>query len=265
MSVGQIYKAINAVSGELAPVGIPKLHRNERDDYLYRSIDDVLNRLSPLLVKHKLVVVPRVLERVCVERAGDGDLILLNVCLKVAFDLVSAADGSSHRIEVFGEALDPGDKATAKAMSSAYKHAMLQLFCVPVAQIDDADRSSYRLRRPQHQCEPVEGWERWTAGIIDIVTSCASSEAIERLQQRQRSLLVALGRERPDLYALVGKAVTARSATLTDHPGREPVKDEAGNSNPPPRQARSRKNKASRPASSSGNRRHAKTPAPEPA
>jgi hypothetical protein len=215
MSAPQVYKAINAISAELALAAIPKLHRNERDDYLYRSIDDVLNRLSPLLAKHKLCILPRVLDRTAVERAGDGDLLLINVTLKVAFDLVSITDGSSHTIETFGEALDPSDKATAKAMSSAYKHAMLQLFCVPVAQIEDADRSSRRLKRPQgHQAEPVGGWQQWTADVIDIAGSCASIDALDRLQRRQRPLLTAISRERRDLYEMIGECFCARTAVL---------------------------------------------------
>ncbi len=121
MSAPQVYKAITAISAELSGGGIAKRHRNERDDYRYRSIDDVLNRLSPLLAKHKLCVLPRVLERTSADRLGDGDLLLVGVTLRIAFDLVSSADGSSHTVEAFGEALDASDKATAKAMSSAYK------------------------------------------------------------------------------------------------------------------------------------------------
>ena len=98
MSAPQVYKAITAVAAELSGVGIPKCHRNEREDYRYRSIDDVLNRLSPLLARHKLCVLPRVLERECIDRVGEGDLLLVAVTLKVAFDLVSSADGSSHII-----------------------------------------------------------------------------------------------------------------------------------------------------------------------
>ena len=63
MSAPQVYRAISAISRELSGQGIAKRHRNEREDYRYRSIDDVLNRLSPLLAKHKLCVLPRVLER----------------------------------------------------------------------------------------------------------------------------------------------------------------------------------------------------------
>ena len=98
MSAPQVYKAISAIAADLARSAIPKLHRNERDDYLYRSIDDVLNRLSPLLARHKLCVLPRVLERDCQDRAGEGDILLVSVTLKVAFDLVSVGDGSSHTI-----------------------------------------------------------------------------------------------------------------------------------------------------------------------
>ena len=214
MSAPQVYRAITAISAELSGAGIAKRHRNERDDYRYRSIDDVLNRLSPLLAKHKLCVLPRVLERTSADRIGDGDLLLVGVTLRIAFDLISSADGSSHTVEAFGAALDHSDKATAKAMSSAYKHAMLQVFCVPVAQVD-ADASSYRLKRSRsHQSEPVEGWAMWTSGIIDIIESCASAEALERVQDRQRPLLKALSRETPDLYAQLGAAFAKRAAKL---------------------------------------------------
>jgi hypothetical protein len=214
MSAPQVYRAVTAIAAELSG-GIPKRHRNERDDYRYRSIDDVLNRLSPLLARHKLCVLPRVLERTSTDRIGEGDLLLIAVTLRVAFDLVSSTDGSRHTVEAYGEALDASDKATAKAMSSAYKHAMLQAFCVPVAQIEDADASSHRLKRNRsHQREPVEGWAMWTSGIVDIVESCATTEAIERMRERQRPLLTAVSREKPDLYAQIGAAFAKRTAEL---------------------------------------------------
>ncbi|GGE03075.1 hypothetical protein GCM10011515_23350 [Tsuneonella deserti] len=69
------------------------------------------------------------------------------VSLKVAFDLVCADDGSCHTIEAYGEALDAGDKGTPKAMQSAYKYAVLQAFCVPAVQHEDADSNSFRIAR----------------------------------------------------------------------------------------------------------------------
>lgn len=222
MSAPHVYRAINAITAELAPVGIAKLHRNERDNYVYRSIDDVLNKLAPLLAKHKLCVLPRVVERIALDRIGEADQLLVSAVLKVAFDLVSTSDGSTHTVETYGEALDPSDKATAKAMSSAYKHAMLQTFCVPVAQIDDAEGSRHRLKHRKHASEPVEGWEQWAAGICGIAYSCMSEEALERLKERQRTLLTALRRERPDIYDRIGERFAEKTQALAV--GR-PIKD----------------------------------------
>ncbi len=73
----------------------------------------------------------RVLERHASDRLDESGALLVAVSLKAAFDLVSAEDGSCHTIEAYGKALDAGDKATAKAMQSAYKYAVLQAFGVP--------------------------------------------------------------------------------------------------------------------------------------
>lgn len=132
MSIPRVYAAINAVSAELAKAGIPKARTNLDEQYQYQGIDDVYNRLSPLLAAHKLCILPRVLERVCTDRTGATGDLLVNVSLKVAFDLVSVEDGSLHSIEAYGEALDAGDKATSKAMTATYKYAVLQTFCIPI-------------------------------------------------------------------------------------------------------------------------------------
>jgi hypothetical protein len=121
------------VAAELSRTGIQKLQTSAEDQYRFRGIDDVLKRLSPAIADAKLCILPRVLERSVVERAGLNGSLLISVSLKVAFDLVSAEDGSRHTIEAFGEALDGADKATAEAMTAAYKYAVLQTFCVPVA------------------------------------------------------------------------------------------------------------------------------------
>ena len=213
MSAPYVYKAINAISRELAGSGIAKVHHNERDDYLYRSIDDVLNRLAPLLAKHRLCVLPRVLERHVIERQGDEQL-LVDVTLGVAFSLVSADDGSSHLIEAYGEALDRGDKGTAKAMSAAYKSAMIQAFCIPVGDLEDADATSHRLAAKTHVPEPVQGWEQWARDIQDIAAVCESEAAIDVVQGRNRELLKAISRERTDLYEELGEYFTERRHSL---------------------------------------------------
>lgn len=203
-----VYEAINAVAAELSEIGIAKRHRHEAGEYHYRSIEDVLNALAPLLAKHKLCVLPRMLEREGQSCGASAQL----VTVRAAFDLVSALDGSRHTIESFGEAIDEGDKGTAKAISAAYKSAMLQAFCIPVPQ-EDADASCPRLNGIALP-EPPEGWESWVGEVMDITKVCETAEAIDRLTTVRRQMLAALQRSRPDLYASVGEAIAGRLAGL---------------------------------------------------
>ena len=214
MSAPSVYAAINAVTTELARNGIAKSRTNEVEDYKYRSIDDVLDHLSPLLARHRLCVLPKALERTVTERSDEQDRLLLHVALRVAFTLTSVDDGSAHVVEAYGEALDGGDKATAKAMSAAYKAAMVQTFCIPVAGSEDADRASHRLTPRTHSPEPLQGWRQWCVDIEDIVSLCESETAISSVQERNRDLLKSLAREQPQLYAELGHAFVSRREVL---------------------------------------------------
>lgn len=220
MSAPSVYGAINAVTAELAGNGIAKSHTNEVDDYKYRSIDDVLGRLAPLLAKHRLCVLPKAMERTVTERADEQRHLLLHVALRVSFTLTSVEDGSWHVVEAYGEALDGGDKATAKAMSAAYKSAMIQAFCIPVCGSEDADRTSHRLAPKRHSPEPLQGWRQWCLDIEDIVALCESEQAIATVQERNRDLLKALSREQRALYDELGQAFVSRREALIALPSK---------------------------------------------
>lgn len=135
----EVYTAINAVTADLAKCGIGKDRKNQQQGYAFRGIDDVQNTLAPLLAKHGLVILPRILERSCEERQtkSGGTLFYTTVCAE--FDLVCAKDGSTHVVRVYGEAMDSADKSTNKAMSASYKYMALLTFCIPVDPAEDAD------------------------------------------------------------------------------------------------------------------------------
>ncbi|WP_120716520.1 ERF family protein [Tsuneonella amylolytica] len=245
--IGRVYQAISAVAGELAGDGIAKTRLNARDNYLYRSIDDVLGALAPLLARHRLCILPRVLERSAAERIDASGALVMHVALKVAFDLVSAEDGSAHTIEAYGEALDEGDKGTAKAMQSAYKYAVLQAFCVPALAGEDADARSHKLT-PSLRAEPAEGWPAWCAMLRGEIAACASPGDLRSLQQARRGDLAALSREQPALYRDIGAAFAGRQAALTgsqhdaatSSAAGEPEARDTGPAQPPARPAQQR-------------------------
>lgn len=147
------------------------------------------------------------------DRSGEADTLLVNVSLKVAFDLVSCRDGSKYTIQSWGEALDASDKGTAKAMSAAYKVAMLQTFCVSVMG-EDADGTTHRLKAKVREPEPVGGWSAWAEGIADMIAVCETAEALDRVRTRQAALLEALRCERADLYAAISRAFSSRAQQL---------------------------------------------------
>ena len=147
-----VYKAINAVQAELASIGITKSRRNTQGNgYNFRGIDDVYNTISPLLAKHGLCILPRVLSRQCVERKSNSGGNLFFITVEMEFDLVSSEDGSKHTIKTFGEAMDSGDKATNKAMSAAYKYAAFQAFAIPTEGDNDTENHTHEVLPSEDQ------------------------------------------------------------------------------------------------------------------
>lgn len=151
-----VYQAINAVQSDLVKHGIGKDSTNTYDNYKFRGIDAVYNALSPLLAKHGLCVLPRMISRICEERASQKGGALFYVTVEAEFDFVSAEDGSKHTVRTFGEAMDRGDKATNKAMSAAYKYAAFQAFAIPTEGDNDADATTHDVvhREPDMRANP---------------------------------------------------------------------------------------------------------------
>lgn len=141
----KVYSAISMVSNELL-TGISKDKRNQQQGFSFRGIDDVYNAMAPALVKHGLVILPRIIERDVAERQTKNGGALFYVVVKAEFDFVCAEDGSKHTVCTFGEAMDSGDKATNKAMSIAYKYAAFQTFCIPTEDTaQDADATTHNV------------------------------------------------------------------------------------------------------------------------
>lgn len=158
-STPHVYAAIAAASGEIAQTGIAKTRRNEQQKYMFRGIDEVYNALGPVIAKHGLVILPRILSRSQTERESKGGGALFTVIVEAEFDFVSAKDGSRHTVRTYGEAMDSADKATNKAMSAAYKYAAFQTFCIPTEGDNDADATTHEPK-PTKATKP-EGYDQW--------------------------------------------------------------------------------------------------------
>lgn len=131
-----IYETINLIMMEVPAIG--KNKKNPKQNYNFRSIDDVMNKLQPLFAKFKLFVTPEILEHTREERrTSAGGVLLYSIC-KIKYTFY-AEDGSSVETIVIGEGMDSGDKASNKAMAVALKYALFQVFCIPTEELKDPD------------------------------------------------------------------------------------------------------------------------------
>jgi hypothetical protein len=141
-----VYRAIAAVMEAVGQDGISKSRQNKQQGYAYRGIDEVYNALAPIMARHHLIIVPRVLTREKTEQASKSGGTLFYVVVQVEFDIICADDGSKITACTWGEAMDSADKATNKAMSAAYKYMAMQTFCIPTEGDNDADDSHHEVR-----------------------------------------------------------------------------------------------------------------------
>jgi hypothetical protein len=197
-TVLKVYQAINAVQGALSVEGIGKTRKNTQGSgYMFRGIDEVYNALSPLLAKHGLVIIPRMIGRSCEERASKAGGALFYVTVEAEFDFVSAEDGSKHTARTFGEAMDSGDKATNKAMSAAYKYAAFQTFAIPTEGNPDADAETHEVQGRQQRGEaqpdmsPKARAERIKVGVA-AGDAAGAAEVLASLPEAELNAIWAL-------------------------------------------------------------------------
>ena len=142
-----IYESITKVIADCP--AIAKDSRNTQGNgYMYRGIDAVMNVFQPLLAKHKIFVVPQVLETIREERVTSKGSNLIYSILRVKYTFF-AEDGTSVEAVVQGEGMDSGDKASNKAMSAAFKYAMFQVFCIPTEEMKDFDAETPEESSPK--------------------------------------------------------------------------------------------------------------------
>jgi len=137
-----IAQALNEVMKQVGAV--KKNDRNASQGFNFRGIDAVVNAVSPALQKYGVIVVPSVedYEYASVE-IGKNRTVMGHVKVKVTYTFIGAG-GDAIKATVVGEAMDSGDKATAKAMSVAFRTALLQTLSLPT---DEADPDSQSYER----------------------------------------------------------------------------------------------------------------------
>jgi hypothetical protein len=99
----KVYAAIHAVAADLSELGIEKGRKNQAQGFVFRGIDDVLQTLSPILKKHKLLMLPTQIERVATAATSSTGKPMNHVSVTMEYKFVSVEDGSEQVIRMPGE------------------------------------------------------------------------------------------------------------------------------------------------------------------
>lgn len=146
-----IHQAVTAVMREIRAVG--KDGVNKAQKFNYRGIDAVVNEIAPLFQKYGVFTTSEILNVSYEKGSSNGGGGLNRTYLTVKYTIHGPA-GDSLSSMVVAESMDSGDKATAKAMSVAWRTFLLQILCMPTCDPDPdaasyADGQELRGGRPQ--------------------------------------------------------------------------------------------------------------------
>lgn len=148
-----IHHALAAVMAEVQAVGKDSVNRDQ--GFNFRGIDAVVNAVGPVLRKHGVIVTPHV-EAIEYDAAPTRSGGRINTCrVRVRYTFTGPA-GDSLSCLVAGEAFDSGDKSTAKAMSVAFRVALLQALALPTHE-PDPDLDTYDAQPGRHNGGAVIG------------------------------------------------------------------------------------------------------------
>lgn len=161
-----VIQALTAVMQDVTSVG--KGGFNQQQQFKFRGVDAVVNAVGPALRRHGVVVMPKTITHDLVLGSTTTGKSVLQARVMVKYTFYGPA-GDSVSATVPGESMDSGDKSTAKAMSVAFRTALIQALALPTDE-PDPDSQVYELSEKQpHRMSgapaPVPGLEEWAAAV----------------------------------------------------------------------------------------------------
>jgi hypothetical protein len=200
-----IHVAIPRIIGDLPAIGKDS-EMKEGPRYSYRGIDDIMPHIKQLFARHGVHVAP-IFEIVSDTEilVGKYDTKMTRAVVKGMFRF-TANDGSSVVAQTIGEARDAGDKAWTKAMTSAFKYAILEVFAIAGADDPDDYRPELTQAAPP---APTPNYDRLVAlgpamkaaGVADDVKAWARTARIDLRRGHDDELLADVIAYAEDLLA----------------------------------------------------------------
>lgn len=131
-----VQEAVSAVMGDVQAIGKNQRVTEGPARFSFRGVDDVVQAVGPALRKHGVIFAPvRVVsvehERYETKKGASMD----GVTVVVEYEFTGPL-GDKLPTAAAGQAADSGDKAIPKAMSVAYRTALLEALSIPTGEPD---------------------------------------------------------------------------------------------------------------------------------
>lgn len=182
--VENIYQLLNIAKQKVGAVG--KSERNSAQGFNFRGIDTVVNAVGPVFNELGIINTPEVIEHVYdTVEIGKGRTPMGHVTMVVKYTFY-APDGSSVAAQVASEAMDSGDKAVTKAMSVAWRTALIQVLNLPTDE-PDPDSVSYDRNDAGQQSAPRPEWRPAQDAPQDLVTDIVNAATLDDVRAAWKS------------------------------------------------------------------------------
>jgi hypothetical protein len=154
---------------------VRKGDRNQDQGYSFRGIDAVVNAVGPVFRKHGIVPVPHKSEARYRDVQTSRGKPSRECTVTVTYRFYGPA-GDFIEAEVPGESMDVGDKGAPKAMSVAYRIALLQSLCIPTDE-PEPDASTYERGAPP-TVETDDAWAMDLSRRVDLADSVSVTRGL---------------------------------------------------------------------------------------
>lgn len=200
-----VWEKVYAVSTEIGRVQMTlNVETGKGSSYKAISINDVVDSLTPLMAKYRLIAVPGEKEIIQQEQITTttkyGEKQQFYVRVKAEYSIVNI-DKPNERIMScgYGDGIDSGDKATGKAITYARKYALIDAFNLSKGDDPDKDASQEYQQIQMASAEQVSQIltlysDKEISTMLKrmkkpSLTAITSAEADKMINKRDRSLV----------------------------------------------------------------------------
>lgn len=207
MSKLNIYQKINAIMEDVSYV--QKEDKKVNNQYKFVSHDAVTSKIRPAFQKHGVIAIPDFFDI-----TQDGNRTACK--MKMTFiNMDSPDDKLIIDCAGFGQGIDPQDKGPGKAMSYAYKYALLKMFALETGDDPEKDNIDYMPQKQLKKNTPTADEKRiaaedWANNYLIQLDSCMDLSDLMDLERDSENFLKKIKENYPDLSKKIDDATKGR-------------------------------------------------------